>query len=54
VVVAVPFEAAPDRSGGHVRTFRPADLAARGALTGGPYRVAEQHGGWLVSDAGQE
>ena len=51
VVVAVPFEDAPDPAWGHVRTFDLAALDALGAATGRPYRVEEHHGGWLVADA---
>jgi SAM-dependent methyltransferase len=50
VVVAVPFEDAPDPAWGHVRTFDLADLDALGAATGLPYTVDEHHGGWLVVD----
>jgi SAM-dependent methyltransferase len=50
VVVAVPFEAEPDPTWGHLRTFDAASLAALGATTGRPYRVHEHHGGWLVLD----
>jgi hypothetical protein len=48
VVVAVPFEAEPDRTWGHVRTFSAADLVALAAATGRPYRVEEHHGGRLT------
>jgi SAM-dependent methyltransferase len=48
VVVAVPFEAEPDRTWGHVRTFTAADLAALGAATGRPHHVSHHHGGWLT------
>jgi hypothetical protein len=51
VVVAVPFEDAPNPTWGHIRTFDLADLAALGDATGGPYTVDEHHGGWLVVDA---
>jgi SAM-dependent methyltransferase len=51
VVVAVPFEDAPDPAWGHVRTFDLGDLDALGAATGRPYSVDEHHGGWLVVDA---
>jgi len=51
VVVAVPFEDAPNPTWGHVRTFDLADLAALGTTTGRPYTVDEHHGGWLVVDA---
>jgi SAM-dependent methyltransferase len=50
VVVAVPFEDAPNPTWGHVRTFDLADLAALGIATGRPYTVDEHHGGWLVVD----
>jgi len=51
VVVAVPFEDAPNPTWGHLRTFDLADLAALGAATGRPHTVDEHHGGWLVIDA---
>jgi SAM-dependent methyltransferase len=51
VVVAVPFEDAPNPTWGHIRTFDLADLAALGAATGRPYTVDDHHGGWLVIDA---
>jgi len=51
VVVAVPFEDAPNPTWGHIRTFDLADLAALGDATGRPYTVDEHHGGWLVVDA---
>ena len=51
VVVAVPFEDAPNPTWGHVRTFDLADLAALGDATGRPYTVDEHHGGWLVVNA---
>lgn len=50
VVVAVPFEAVPDPTWGHVRTFDLAALDGMGAATGRPYTVDEHHGGWLVVD----
>ena len=50
VVVAVPFEDAPNPTWGHVRTFDLAALDALGAATGRRYRVDEHHGGWLVID----
>lgn len=50
VVVAVPFEDAPNPTWGHLRTFDLADLDALGAATGHPYAVDEHHGGWLVVD----
>lgn len=50
VVVAVPFEDAPNPTWGHVRTFDLAALDALGATIGRPYRVDEHHGGWLVID----
>jgi SAM-dependent methyltransferase len=51
VVVAVPFEDAPNPTWGHIRTFDLAALDALGAATGHPYAVDEHHGGWLVIDA---
>ncbi len=51
VVVAVPFEDAPNPTWGHVRTFDGAALDALGAATDRPYTVDEHHGGWLVVDA---
>ena len=51
VVVAVPFEDAPNPTWGHIRTFDLADLAALGDAAGRPYTVDEHHGGWLVVDA---
>ena len=51
VVVAVPFEDAPNPTWGHVRTFDLDALDALGAATGRPYTVDEHHGGWLVIDA---
>jgi hypothetical protein len=48
VVVAVPFEAEPDRTWGHVRTFDPGELAALATATGRPYALDDHHGGWLV------
>ena len=50
VVVAVPFEDAPNPTWGHVRTFDLAALDALGAGSGHPYVVDEHHGGWLVVD----
>ena len=51
VVIAVPFEDAPNPTWGHVRTFDRSALDALGATTGRPYTVDEHHGGWLVVDA---
>jgi SAM-dependent methyltransferase len=51
VVVAVPFEDAPNPTWGHLRTFDLDALDALGAATGRPYTVGEHHGGWLVVDA---
>jgi SAM-dependent methyltransferase len=51
VVVAVPFEDAPNPTWGHISTFDLDDLDALGAATGRPHTVAEHHGGWLVVDA---
>lgn len=50
VVVAVPFEAVPNETWGHVTTFDLDTLAALGAETGLPFTVSEHHGGWLVLD----
>jgi SAM-dependent methyltransferase len=51
VVIAVPFEDAPDPTWGHLRTFDLAALDALGVATGRDYTVDEHHGGWLVVDA---
>ena len=51
VVVAVPFEDAPNPTWGHIRTFDLADLAALGSVAARPYTLDEHHGGWLVVDA---
>jgi SAM-dependent methyltransferase len=51
VIVAVPFEDAPNPTWGHLRTFDRDDLDALGAATGRSYAVDEHHGGWLVIDA---
>lgn len=48
VVVAVPYEAVPEPVYGHLRTFGHADLHALGERTGRPFRVHDDHGGWLV------
>lgn len=50
VVVAVPYEDVPEPVYGHLRAFDHADLDALGARTGAPYRVDDDHGGWLVVD----
>lgn len=50
VVVGVPLEDEADETWGHVRTVSLADLDSWGAATGLPYRVWEEHGGWLVVD----
>ena len=50
VVVAVPFEDAPNPTWGHIRTFDLSALDALGAATGLPYAIEEHHGGWLVID----
>ena len=50
VVVAVPYEDVPDPVYGHLRRFDAADLHALGARTGRPFRVDDDHGGWLVVD----
>ncbi len=51
VIVAVPFEDAPNPTWGHLRTFDRDDLDALGAATGCSYAVDEHHGGWLVIGA---
>ncbi len=53
VVVAVPLEAVPDPTYGHLRTVTTAQLAATGArlhAAGWRAEVFEHHGGWLVLD----
>jgi SAM-dependent methyltransferase len=50
VVIAVPFEDAPNPTWGHVRTFDRSALDTLGATTGRSYIVDEHHGGWLVVD----
>ena len=50
VVVAVPFEAAPDPVYGHVQVFDRPALARLGAATGWSVSLADQDGGWLVLD----
>lgn len=50
VVVAVPLEDEADETWGHLRTVSLRDLDAWGVRTGLPYRVHEEHGGWLVVD----
>jgi SAM-dependent methyltransferase len=50
VVVAVPFEDAPNETWGHVTTFDRASLTELGAETGLDFTVSEHHGGWLVVD----
>jgi SAM-dependent methyltransferase len=50
VVVAVPFEARPNETWGHVTTFGLDALHRLGEETGLPFTVAEHHGGWLVVD----
>ena len=52
VVVAVPFEAEPEASYGHVRTFDLGRLGELGQATGCRWSVHEYHGGWLVLAAG--
>ncbi|MFC5137772.1 mycofactocin oligosaccharide methyltransferase MftM [Actinomycetospora rhizophila] len=52
VVVAVPYEDVPEPVYGHVRTFDHAALHALGERTGRPFSVADDHGGWLVVEAG--
>jgi hypothetical protein len=50
VVVAVPFEDAPDPLFGHVQVFDLRTLAALGERTGWHVSLAESDGGWLVLD----
>jgi SAM-dependent methyltransferase len=47
-VVAVPYEATPNPTWGHVRCFDHAALQSLGARTGRPFQVTDHHGGWLV------
>jgi SAM-dependent methyltransferase len=57
VIVAVPFEAEPNTTFGHIQTFDPAVLSGIGQNLGKRYEVSEYHGGWLVlhsSDAGSD
>ena len=48
VVVAVPYEDEPDPVYGHLRCFDAAALRALGERSGSPWRVDDDHGGWLV------
>lgn len=50
VVVAVPFESEPREEYGHFTRMSTDDLHAWGRGSGLPYRVHENHGGWLVID----
>lgn len=50
LVIAVPFEAEPNPTWGHVRTFDLAALAEIGARGELPHEVFEDHGGWLIID----
>jgi len=50
VVVAVPLEASPDPTYGHLQAFDLPALAELGAATGWAWRVHEYEGGWLVLD----
>ncbi|MCD2190599.1 mycofactocin oligosaccharide methyltransferase MftM [Actinomycetospora soli] len=52
LVVAVPYEETPDPVYGHLRRFTRDDLVELGERTGLPYRLSDDHGGWLVADAG--
>ncbi|GAA1886514.1 mycofactocin oligosaccharide methyltransferase MftM [Williamsia serinedens] len=52
VVVAVPYEAAPELCHGHVRSFDRASLHCIGSELGVDYIVFDHHGGWLVIDVG--
>lgn len=51
VVIAVPFEAEPEATYGHVRRFDLPTLETMGIASGRPFTVSEFHGGWLVLDA---
>ncbi|GAA1867743.1 mycofactocin oligosaccharide methyltransferase MftM [Pseudonocardia ailaonensis] len=50
VVVAVPYEAVPNETWGHLTTFDPAALRRLGEESGLDFAVSEHHGGWLVLD----
>lgn len=50
VVVAVPYEDVPEPVYGHLRCFDHAALHALGRRSGVPFRVDDDHGGWLVLD----
>ena len=50
VVVAVPLEAAPDPTFGHVQAFDLPRLAALGGDPGWSQAVYDADGGWLVLD----
>jgi SAM-dependent methyltransferase len=50
VVVAVPLEASPDPTYGHLQVFDLCALSEIGAETGWNWSVHEYEGGWLVLD----
>ena len=50
VVIAVPLEAAPDPTFGHLQAFDLSELAAIGASPGWSQAVHSADGGWLVLD----
>lgn len=50
VVVAVPYEDAPEPVYGHQRCFDHATLDELGERSGRRFRVDDDHGGWLVVD----
>jgi SAM-dependent methyltransferase len=50
VVVAVPLEASPDPTYGHLQVFDPCMLSEIGVVTGWEWSVHEYEGGWLVLD----
>jgi SAM-dependent methyltransferase len=51
VVVAVPLEASPDPTYGHLQAFDRRTLEEIGEATGWTWSVHEYEGGWLVLDA---
>lgn len=48
VIIAVPYEATPNPTWGHVRRFDRAALQGLGERAGRPYQVGDHHGGWLL------
>ncbi|MBK8211127.1 MAG: methyltransferase domain-containing protein [Rhodospirillales bacterium] len=50
LIVAVPFEATPDRRFGHRQVFDRESLLALARCANRPPRYFEHHGGWLVID----